>query len=332
MDVSNCQREGAPEMTGSIGKTLVYALVGGALIGMPGFARADFAGAIVTTNHVTAKVEEHKIYAKALPNKTGALRMAIGAAGGKGFGPNKRGKGVSANDEVIFRGDAKAFYFVHHDEKSTDRVTEAEVAQFRNSMGMPMGGGSMPPSSPGGPGAAGAIPGLPPGIELPPEAMEAIRNAQRQAVEHQQGMGGGMGGPLPGMGFPNGQKQAQLVDTGKTETVRISGRNVTCRLFQKGERQLCAANPRDFKGSADLIAGFAAMGEFVSKSFGRGASPMDDFLIKVDGKDHVTVMSREMRNGKPYETTVLKTADDAKVDFTKTFSPPDYPVKSMFAR
>lgn len=318
-------------MAGFMGRRLVYALAGGALMAVPGFARADFAGTIVTTNHVTAKVEENKIYAKALPNKTGVLRMTIGAAGGKGFGP-KRGNSAPGSEEVIFRGDTRTFYFIHHGEKSTDRVTEAEVAQFKNSMGMPMGGASMPPSMPGGPGAAGAIPGLPPGMELPPEAMEAIRNAQRQAAEHRQGMGGGMGGPPPGMGFPNGHKQAQLVDTGQTETVRISGRSVKCRLFQKGERQLCAADPRNFKGSADLIAGFVAMGDFVSKSFGQGASPMDDFLVKVDGKDHVTVMSREMRNGKPFETTLLKTAEDAKVDFAKTFSPPDYPVKSMFAR
>ncbi|MGE0652076.1 MAG: hypothetical protein AB7P12_10040, partial [Alphaproteobacteria bacterium] len=110
-------------MAGFNGRTLVCALAGGALMAVPGFARADFAGTIVTTNHVTSKVEEHKIYAKALPNKTGALRMAIGAAGGKGFGPKKGGKGASANDEVIFRGDAKTFYFVHHDEKSTDRLT-----------------------------------------------------------------------------------------------------------------------------------------------------------------------------------------------------------------
>ncbi|MQA64641.1 MAG: hypothetical protein GEU76_01870 [Alphaproteobacteria bacterium] len=318
-------------MTCSIGKKLAYALAGGVLMLVPEMACADFVGTIVTTSHVTAKVQEHRIYAKALPNKTGALRMAIGAAGGKGFGP-KRGTGGSGNEEVIFRGDTKTFYFVHHDDKATDRMTEAEAAQFRSrmgGMGMPMGGGgSMPPSMPGGPGTAGAIPGLPPGMELPPEAMEAIRNAQRQAAERHQGMGG----PAPGMGFPQGSKPPQLVDTGKSETVKISGTNVKCRLFQKGERYLCAANPSDFRSSADLIAGFTAMSDFVSKSFGNGQSPMDDFLIKVDGKDHVTVMSREMRNGKPYETTVLKTAEDAKVDFTKTFSPPDYPVKSMFAR
>jgi hypothetical protein len=315
-------------MTGSIGRTLACALAGGVVMTAPGLARADFVGTIVTTSHITNKAQEHKIYAKALPKKSGALRMAIGAAGGKGFGP-KRGKSASGNEEVIFRGDTKTFYFVHHDDKATDKVTEAEVAQFRNSMGMLGGGGSMPPSMPGGgPATAGAIPGLPPGIKLPPEALEAIRNAQRQAAERHQGMGG----PPPGMGFPHGYKPPQLVDTGTSETVKISGRNVKCRLFQKGERQLCAASPRDFKGSADLIAGFSAMGDFVSRSFGQGASPMDDFLIKVDGNDHVTVMSREMRNGKPYETTVLKTAEDAKVDFAKTFSPPDYPVKSMFER
>jgi hypothetical protein len=317
-------------MTGSIGKKLVYALAGGVVMTAPGLARADFVGTIVTTSHVTAKVQEHRIYAKALPNKSGALRMAIGAAGGKGFGP-KRGKSASGNEEVIFRGDTKTFYFVHHDDKATDKVTEAEAAQFRSSMGnmgMPMGGGSMPPSMPGGPGTAGTIPGLPPGMELPPEAMEAIRNAQRQAAERHQGMGG----PPPGMGFPQGSKLPQLVDTGTSETVKISGRNVKCRLFQKGARQLCVADPRDFRGSADLIAGFTAMSDFVAKSFGGGVSPVDEFLVKVGGKDHVTVMSREMRDGKPYETTVLKTAEDAKVDFAKTFSPPDYPVKSLFAR